>query len=233
MTVKKTLFENRSDAGRQLAAKLNDYAEQPVVVLAIPNGGVPVALEVARTLNADFDVVVARKIPMPLYPESGFGAITDDGSALLNIELVKRTGLNEHQIELEVDQVRAEVKRRILLYRGNRPLVSVHRKTVIIVDDGLASGATMMAAVDSVRQRQPGEIVVAVPCASMQAKEQVEKTSEKVITCVVANAHAGFAVADYYHYWSDVKDADVIRMLDEWQAHQLQSRYNLAYPEHP
>ncbi len=215
------LFENRSDAGRQLAVKLSDYANQPVVVLAIPNGGIPVAVEVAHILNADFGVVISRKIPMQLYPESGFGAVADDGTVLLNNDLVRRTGLDAHQIELEVDRVRAEVKQRSLLYKGTRPLARVDGRTVIIVDDGLASGVTMMAAIGSVYQRHPMEIVVAVPCASMQAKEQVEKISVKVIVCVVANADTNFTVADYYCYWSDVKDSDVILALDEWQTRRL------------
>jgi len=221
--VQRPLFENRSDAGRQLATKLNDYADRTVVVLAIPNGGLPVAVEVAHALNADCDVVISRKISMPLHPESGFGAIADDGTVFLNNDLVRSSGLDEHQIEFEANRVRAEVQRRSLLYKGTRPLVGVNGRAVIIVDDGLASGVTMMAAIGSVRQRHPREIVVAVPCASVQAKERVGKVADKVIVCVVANADVDFTVADYYRYWYDVKDADVIRKLDEWQTRRFHS----------
>ncbi|MBM2831722.1 MAG: phosphoribosyl transferase [Dehalococcoidia bacterium] len=224
----KPSFEDRADAGRQLAVKLSAYARLPVVVMAIPNGGVPVAAEIARALNADLDVVVSRRIPMPLHPESGFGAITDDGTMLLLDDLVRTTGLDKQQIESEAERVRAEVKRRSLLYKGNRLPVSLHRQTAIIVDDGLASGITMLAAVSSVRQRYPWEIVVAVPCASASAKEQVEKVAEKVIACVVGEPDAPFAVADHYVLWPDVKDAEVISTLDEWQKQRFRRAHHLA-----
>ena len=110
------VFEHRQDAGRQLAAKLMEYEGQGVVVLAIPNGGVPVGLEVATVLRATFDVVIARKIPLPLNPEAGFGAVADDGTTILNDELVKRAGLNEQQIRFQVSEVRAKIRQRSLLY---------------------------------------------------------------------------------------------------------------------
>ncbi len=112
------VFENRRDAGRQLAAKLLEYEGQGTVVLAIPNGGVPVGLEVATVLKATFDVVIARKIPMPLNPEAGFGAVADDGTIILNDELVKRLGLSAQQISLQVSEVRAKIRQRSLLYDG-------------------------------------------------------------------------------------------------------------------
>ncbi|MBI4285106.1 MAG: phosphoribosyl transferase [Chloroflexi bacterium] len=212
----KAIYENRADAGRQLAAKLKDYAGQAAVVLAIPNGGVPAALQVAASLNADFDVVVSRKIPMPLNPEAGFGAIADDGTMILNEDIVKRTGLSPQQVEMEANKVRAEVKRRTLLYKGNRSLVSLYGRTVIIVDDGLASGVTMVAAVTSVRHRRPKETIVAVPCASASAVVQVEKVADKVVAGIIGDLPR-FAVADYYHHWVDVKDDQVIRALSEWR----------------
>ncbi len=160
------MFENRHDAGRRLAAELREYNDQPVIVLAVPNGGVPVALEVARALEAQLDLAISRKIPSPLSPEAGIGAIADDGTIILNDEAVRRLGLSRQQIEYEVNRVRAEIKQRSLLYKGDQPLVRVGGKTVIIIDDGLASGFTMMAAAESVRRRRPGETVVAVPAAS-------------------------------------------------------------------
>jgi putative phosphoribosyl transferase len=227
-SVRKPSFEDRCDAGRQLAAMLSAYARLPVVVMAIPNGGVPPAAEIARALNADLDVVISRRIPMPLHPQSGFGAITDDGTMLLNDDLVRTTGLDREQVDREAERVRAEVKRRSLLFKGSRPPVSLHRQTVIIVDDGLASGITMLAAISSVRRRNPWDIVVAVPCASASAKEQVEKVAEKFIACVVGEPDARFAVADHYVHWPDVKDADVIRTLDEWQTRRFHPAHHLA-----
>ena len=215
-----TIFENRQDAGRQLAAKLSEYGDQPVVVLAIPNGGVPVALEVASALKADLDMIICRKIPIPLNPEAGFGAIANDGTLILNEELVRRIGLSRQQIEFEAREVRAEIKRRSILYRGDRPLLTVSGKTVIVIDDGLASGFTMMAAVESVRHRRPREIVVAVPCASAVAVKQVEKVADKVVTCTMGYMPR-FAVADFYRYWYDLSDDEVIRRIRQWRMRHL------------
>ncbi len=214
------VFENRHDAGTQLAARLGEYQGQPVVVLAIPNGGVPVALEVASALDTDFGLVISRKIPAPLNPEAGFGAVADDGTVILNEEAVKRIGLSRQQIEYEASKVRAEIKQRSLLYRGERPPVSVSGKTAIIIDDGLASGITMMAAVASVRHRHPRRIVVAVPCASAIAVKQVERVADKVVTCA-AGYMPTFYVSDFYRYWYDLGDSEVVKYLDQWRARHL------------
>ncbi len=210
------IFENRHDAGKQLAAELREYENQSVVVLAIPNGGVPVALGVAGAIEADFDLIICRKIPMPLNPEAGFGAIADDGTVILNEEIVKRIGLNRQQIEHEASKVRAEVKRRSILYKGNRPLVSLRSRTVIIIDDGVASGVTMMAAVASVRHRRPKQIVVAAPCAWALAVKQLERVADKVVTCTMGFMPE-FAVGDFYRHWYDLNDDEVIRYIRQWR----------------
>ena len=210
------VFENRQDAGRQLAEKLGEYKDQSVVVLAIPNGGVPVALEVASALKADLDLIICRKIPLPLTPEGGFGACADDGTIILNEEIVKRVGLSRQQIEYEASKVRAEIKRRSLLHKGDRPLVGISGKIVILMDDGLASGITMMAAVESVRHRRPKGIVVAVPCASAVAVKQLERVADKVVTCITGYMPR-FAVADFYRHWYDVSDDEVVQYLRQWR----------------
>lgn len=189
-------------------------------MLAIPNGGVPVALEVAYTLKADLELVISRKIPAPLNPEAGFGAIADDGTVILNEEAVKRIGLSRQQIEYEASKVRADIKQRSILYRGDRPLVRVSGRVVIIIDDGLASGFTMMAAVESVRHRRPKETVVAVPCASALAVKQLEKVTDKVVTCTMGFMPK-FYVSDFYRYWHDVSDDEVVRHLAEWRRRRL------------
>ena len=191
-----------------------------MVVLAIPNGGVPVALEVASTLNADLDLIVCRKIPILLNPEGSLGAATDDGTVIPNEEAVKRLGLSRQELEYEISKVRAEIKQRSLLYRGDRPPVRVNGRTVIIIDDGLASGFTMMAAVESVRHRRPKEVVVAVPVASAMAVKQVEKVADRVITCTTGFMPK-FYIADFYRYWHDVSDDEVMRYLNKWRMQQL------------
>ncbi len=210
------IFENRYDAGRQLAEKLDEYKGQPVVVLAIPNGGLPVALEVAIALEADLDVVISRKIPIPLMPEGGFGAIADDGAVILNQEVVREVGLTQQQINYQVSQVRIDIRQRSLLYRGNRPLSIVSGRIVIIIDDGLASGYTMMAAVESVRRRRPKQIVVAVPAASATAVKRLEKVADRVVTCATGFMPK-FYVSDFYHYWHVLSDDEGLKCLKEWR----------------
>jgi predicted phosphoribosyltransferase len=206
------LFENRHDAGRQLAARLTDYKGQSVLVLAIPNGGVPLAAVIATALEAELDVVVVRKLPLPLSPESGFGALADDGSIILNEELMKREGVTRQQVNEQVGLVTSQVRQRSLLYRKDRPLSLVRGKIAIIVDDGLASGYTMLAAVESVKRRRPREIVVAVPAASSVALGRV-RPAAKVLTLAEGTAPR-FTVADYYRHWHDVADGEVTRVLD-------------------
>jgi predicted phosphoribosyltransferase len=210
------IFENRYDAGRQLAAGLSEYKGKSAFVLAIPNGSVLVALEVALTLEAELNFVISRKIPLPLSPEGGFGAVTDDGTTILSEEAVKRASLTPHQINYQVSQVRTNIRQRSLLYRKNQPPPAIGGKTVIIVDDGLASGYTMMAAVESIRNGRPGSVTVAVPVASAGALAKVEKIADKVITCT-AGFTPEFYVSDFYRYWHEPGDDEVIQCLKEWR----------------
>jgi putative phosphoribosyl transferase len=218
------LFENRLDAGRQLAARLMDYKNQSVFVLAIPNGGIPLGAEIALALEAELDVVVVRKLPLPLSPESGFGALADDGSIILNDDLIKREGVTQEQVNEQVGLVTAQVRQRSLLYRKDRQLSMVRGKIAIIVDDGLASGYTMLAAVESVKRRRPREIVVAVPAASSIALGKVTPAA-RVVT-LAEGTGSRFTVADYYRHWHDVTDGEVSRVLD---AHRGNPRLNRPF----
>jgi len=222
------IFENRRDAGRQLADKLSGYNGKAVVVVAIPNGGVPVAVEVAAALKADLELVVCRKVPLLLNPEGSLGAAADDGTVILNEEAVKGIGFSRQQLEDEIGKVRAEIKQRSLLYKWDRPIVRVSGKTAIVIDDGLASGFTMMAAVESVRHRHPKEIVVAVPVAPAAAVKQVERIADRVITCVTSFVPR-FYVSDFYRYWHDLSDDDVVRYIKEWRMRQ--SGLNFGPPQ--
>lgn len=214
------IFENRQDAGRKLALALGEYGEK-VVVLAIPNGGVPVGIEVAGAIKkAEFSIIIVRKIPVPLNPEAGFGAIADDGTVIFDEDMVAKMNLSHQQIDYEVNKVRENVKQRSILYSRERPLVLVDGKTVIIADDGLASGYTILAAVESVRRRRPKEIVVAVPVAWETALEKVRKVADKVVTCATSN-ESKFFIADYYRRWGELKDNEVIEYLQRWRARRL------------
>jgi putative phosphoribosyl transferase len=216
------IFENRYDAGRQLATKLGEYKKQLVIVLAIPNGGIPVALQVALALNADLDLVISRKIPIPLRPEGGFGAVADDGTTILNQEVLKRIELTEKQINYQINKVRNDIQQRSLLYRGSKPLSIVKDKIAIVIDDGLASGYTMIAAIESVRCRQPKHIIAAVPAASAAAVKQVEKTADRVVTVVTSFAPK-FYISDFYRYWHVLSDEEGLKAYKDWQMRRYQA----------
>ena len=220
------IFENRYDAGRKLAEKLGEYANKAAVVLGIPNGGVAVALGVALALNADFDLVISRKIPLPLSPEGGFGSLTDDGTIILNEEVVKKTGLSQQQINYQVSRVRSDIRNRSLLYHADRPPLAITGRTVIIVDDGLASGYTMRAAIESLRQRKPEKIITAVPVGPENVVDDIRKVADRVITCVIGNEPV-FYVSDYYRYWHDITDSEVLHCLKEWRMRRNGARIQL------
>ncbi|MFC2039652.1 phosphoribosyltransferase [Chloroflexota bacterium] len=210
------IYENRYDAGRKLALELEDYKGKSAIVLGIPNGGLPIALGVALGLDAEFNFVISRKIPLPLAPEGGFGAMTDDGTILLNDALVKKFGLTEQQINFQVNQVRAEIRNRLLTHQRHLQPARISERSVILVDDGLASGYTMMAAVKSVRKRNPQEIIVAIPVAPAVSVRAVEKIADRVITCITGDTEP-FYVADYYRYWYEVDDDEAAQCLREVQ----------------
>ncbi|UCE97369.1 MAG: phosphoribosyl transferase [Dehalococcoidia bacterium] len=218
----KAIFENRYDAGRQLAEKLGAYKKEPLIVLAIPNGGIPVGMQVALALKADLDLVIARKVPIPLRPEGGFGAVADDGTTILNQNVLKKIELSDKQVNYQVNKVRNEIQQRSLLYRGSKPLSIVKDKVAIVIDDGLASGYTMMAAIESVRRRQPKHIIAAVPAASASAIKNVEKTVDRVITVVTSFAPK-FYISDFYRYWNVLTDAEGLKCYKDWQMRRYQS----------
>jgi predicted phosphoribosyltransferase len=220
------LFENRYDAGRQLADKLAEYKNRSAVVMAIPNGGVPVALGVALALEAELDLVISRKIPLPLSPEGGFGAVTDDGTTILNETAVNNANLSPQQIHYQVSKVRSNIRQRSLLHHRDRPPTVVGEKTVIINDDGLASGYTMRAAVESLRHRRPAEIVVAVPVGPAAVVKELEKVADRVITCAVGYAPK-FYVSDFYRYWHETSDDEAIQCLREWRMRRFQANIDL------
>jgi putative phosphoribosyl transferase len=209
------VFENRFDAGRKLAEKMNEFAGRNAVVLAIPNGGVAVALGVALAIGADFDLVISRKLPLPQSPEGGFGSITDDGTIILDEAMVKHAKLTKEQIESQVNQVRASVKQRSLLYHKDRRPVSLANRTVVIVDDGFASGYTMKAAVASVRKRKPSRVIAAVPVGPEKVVAEIKLVADRVVTCVTGT-NPEFYVSDYYRTWYDVTDSEVLTCLKEF-----------------
>jgi predicted phosphoribosyltransferase len=213
------LFHDRVDAGKRLAEKLIQYEDSETVVLAVPCGGVPVAIEVAAKLGGALDIVIPRKLTIPYNPEAGYGAVTEDGSIVLNEPLVQRLGLTEPEISHQAEKVRAGIARRIAEYRKKLPVSKVEGKTAIVVDDGLASGFTMLAAIRSIQRRKVEKVVVAVPVASATAHDLVKPLADELVCLVIARIHQ-FAVASFYHHWYDLTDEEVFKYFEEWQMRQ-------------
>jgi predicted phosphoribosyltransferase len=205
-------FRNRTDAGRQLAEKLAAYANRPdVLVLALPRGGVPVAFELARAFGAPLDVFLVRKLGVPGYEELAMGAVATGGVRVLNDEIVRGLGISEHEIDAVVARELRELSRRDRLYRGDRPPSDVAGRTVILVDDGLATGATMRAAVQALRQQQPGRIVAAVPTASPDTCQVLKAEADDVICAITPEPF--FAVGHWYDDFTQTTDDEVRELV--------------------
>jgi putative phosphoribosyl transferase len=205
-------FRDRRDAGRHLAARLTQYAiRADVVVLGIPRGGVPVAFEVAEALRAPLDVIVVRKLGLPVQPELAMGAIASGGVRILNPDVVYGLEISPSMIDEVAARELVELERREHAYRAGRPAVEVAGKTVIVVDDGLATGSTMLAAIGAVRQRGAAQVVCAVPVA---APSSLSKVSAKVdaVVCVITS-EAFFAVGQWYEDFSQTTDEEVSELL--------------------
>jgi len=210
--MKQRPFRDRTEAGRLLAAKLTAYANRPdVIVLALPRGGVPVAYEVARALNAPLDVFLVRKLGVPGYEELAMGAIATGGVRVLNDQLVGSLRIPDYIVDEVAASEQQELTRRERLYRGDRPAPDVRRRSVILVDDGLATGATMLAAVKALRQQQPARIVVAVPTASPDTCEQLRAEVDDVICAITPEPF--HAVGLWYEDFSQTTDEEVRDLL--------------------
>ncbi|OQX91021.1 MAG: phosphoribosyltransferase [Candidatus Coatesbacteria bacterium 4484_99] len=207
------MFEDRTDAGEKLARALEKYKNEGVLVLAIPRGGVEVGYQVAKYLNADLSIVVTRKLPLPHNPEAGFGAIAENGSAFI-FEDAKRL-LSEDQVEKVIEEQKREVVRRVRALRGGRPLPVIKGRTVILVDDGIAMGSTMIASIILCKSKGAGKIIVASPVSSEEVANQIGRMVDEIV--VLTKPPYFRAVAQVYRYWYDVPDKEVINILDRWE----------------
>lgn len=205
-------FQNRSDAGRQLAAQLTAFAGHTNLrILALPRGGVPVGFEIARALHAPIDVWVVRKLGAPGIPELAIGAIATGGVELIAQDIARELGLSHHQIEGIAARERLELERREKAYRGDRPPVDVAGKTVIVVDDGLATGATMRAAIAALRHLKPARVVAAVPVAARTVCDQLAHEADEVV-CLWTPSDLD-CVGQWYEDFSQTTDEEVCELL--------------------
>jgi putative phosphoribosyl transferase len=205
-------FRNRADAGRVIAERLRDYAgRDDVIVLGLPRGGVPVAYEVARELDVPLDVFLVRKLGVPGREELAFGAIASGGAVVLNEEVVRSLRIDEASARAVAERERTELARRAEAYRGTPEPPDVEGKTVIVVDDGLATGASMRAAVEALRQLGPRRIVVAVPAAAPQTCEGLRGEVDEVVCALTPEPF--LAVGMWYEDFSETTDDEVRELL--------------------
>jgi putative phosphoribosyl transferase len=213
-------FRDRAAAGRLLAEKLAAYGGRAdVLVLALPRGGVPVAFEVAQALDAPLDVFVVRKLGVPGHEELAMGAIASGGAWVLNDDVVQALNIPGHLIKDVAERELGELHRRERIYRGGRPAIDVHRKVVILVDDGLATGSTMRAAVKALRRLGPDRIVVAVPTAAPSTCAELGLEADECICCITPDPF--YAVGVWYEDFSQTTDEEVRELLERAAARRM------------
>jgi len=214
------VFENRAHAGELLAGKLQAYTGTPYTwVLAIPAGGVPVAFVVSQKLTVPLDLVVTRKLHVPWNREVGFGAMSWDGTLVLNKPLIASLGLSMAEVTRCVGEEKEVIRRRVKRLRGDKPFPDLKAKTVILVDDGLASGFSMLATLKTIEPLGAKERIVAVPTASISAIALIRSAADRIV-CLNIRSGPVFAVADAYKEWHDLEDEDVLRVLQQAEGNQ-------------
>lgn len=204
-------FRDRQDAGRKLSARLEHLRDAKPIVVGLPRGGVPVAAEVANALDAPLDVIVVRKLGVPYQPELGFGAIGEGGVEVLNEEVLRAAGLGDDDIARVEAKEREEVARRARRFRGDRPPVPLAGRTVIVVDDGLATGGTARAALEVAREHGASRVVLAVPVAPVGTVRAMQDVADEVVCLETPSAF--FAIGQWYDDFTQTSDDEVVDLL--------------------
>jgi putative phosphoribosyl transferase len=207
------VFRDREQAGRMLSAKLEPYRARNPIVLGLARGGVPVALEVARSLGADLDLIVARKIGAPGFPEYAIGAIAEGGGVFVRREALPEVGLGDEEVAVLAGREEVELARRVRAYRGDHPMPDLAGRTVIVVDDGVATGATARAAARSARMLGAAQVVLAAPVIAGESEPDVRQDFDDVVA--VEFPRPFFAVARWYERFEQVSDEEVIACLGQ------------------
>ncbi|MGZ3692843.1 MAG: phosphoribosyltransferase [Bdellovibrionota bacterium] len=206
-------FRNRAEAGRILAERLSGYSSKRPVILALPRGGLPLAAEVATRLNAPLDILAVKKIGAPGHPELAVGAVSEDGIPIFNEELQEYLGISKKYLLEQANEKAEEVASQVASYRKVSPLQHVAGRVVIVVDDGLATGATMSAAVNILKRRGAAEIIVAVPVASVEAYNDLKREADAIISLYLPEFF--LSVGQWYQDFSQVSDEEAIAILRE------------------
>lgn len=216
------MFRNRTDAGQQLAKALSRYKNKNALVLAIPRGGVEIGFHVAKELNADLSLVISRKLGMPLNPEAAFGAITEDGNIYLS-EYAENE-MDQDTIDEVVEKEKLELEKRIRLLRCGAPLPDMENKTIIIVDDGIATGATLFAAIMLCDHKNAKELVVAAPVSDRSMKDFLTDYVDDVV--ILETPKSYHAVSQVYEDFKNLTDEQVIEIMDNWERIKKESGTN-------
>lgn len=206
------IFDDRYDAGRRLALRLSDYAGPDTIVLAVPRGGVETGYEVAMALNAPLDVIIPRKIPAPGQPEYAIGAVAGEDICVLNEETVGYLGVKDNSyLQEEIRRQRDEIVRRTRLYRGDKPFPSIEGRTVILVDDGVATGYTIIAAAREIMAKHPKRLILAVPVAPPDAVNRLNHEVDELVILEIPEVF--YAVGEWYVQFVQTSDEQVIELL--------------------
>jgi putative phosphoribosyl transferase len=211
------VFLGREQAGRVVAGMLEGFRGTDTTVLAIPSGGVPVAVSVAEELGLPLEVAVVSKITLPWNTEAGYGAVAFDGTVRINEELLPHLRLTKQQMAEGLEKTRQKVERRVKKFRGDRPWPELGGRTAVLVDDGLASGFTMLVAVEAVRRLKARAVIVAVPTGSADRLRKVVREVD-ALYCANIREGWGFAVAEAYKRWFDLDEEEAVRLYKEYQA---------------
>lgn len=207
------VFKDRLDAGRQLAEELQNYSSEDGIVLAIPRGGVVVGAEIAKRLGLKMDLIIPRKIGSPQNPEVAIGAITQDGTSIYDRRLIKILGVSEFDLKEKASYEIEEIQRRMSLYRGDDKLEDYQGRQLIVVDDGVATGYTMLAALRSARNYRPRELILGIPVAPPDTLELLNREVDRAV-CLISPDDF-YAVGQFYEYFDQTEDEDVIRIMKD------------------
>lgn len=216
------MFENREEAGIQLAQILKKYKKEQPIILAIPRGGIVPGVVIAGELDADFSVIITRKLGLPSHPESAFGAIAEDKSLYLNPSV--REVLSKEVIEKVIHKEEKEIKKRIDQYRKGAPLPSLRDRTVILVDDGIATGSTLLVAIDLCKKQKAKKIVVAAPVSGMNASEKLNNKADEVAILEVPENY--YAVSQAYRNFKNLSDKEALRWIEKSSALNKETNYH-------